>query len=327
MAGRRTTTDGKRRVGVIGLGAMGGAMAANLVKAGFAVSGCDPVGAARAALRRAGGTPLRDAVEVARSSAFLILSLPSVAALEAVCANLARAGVRGVIAAETGTLPIEAKLAARDALARCGITLLDCPLSGTGAQARSGDLSVYASGDGRAIRAMAPVFEGFARSHFNLGAFGNGMRMKLVANLLVAIHNVSAAEALLMGVRSGLDAATVLKVIGDGAGSSRMFQVRGPMMVERTWDKATMSMALWQKDMRLIHDALLATETPAPLFAATVPLYSAALAQGLAKDDTGAVYAVLERMAGAPQRPTAAPRPRRSGAKAATPRRARRSGS
>lgn len=327
MAGRRTTTDGKRRVGVIGLGTMGGAMAANLVKAGFAVSGCDPMGAARAALRRAGGTPLRDPIEVARSSAFLILSLPSVGALEAVSADLARAGVRGVVAAETGTLPIEAKLAARDALARCGITLLDCPLSGTGAQARTGDLSVYASGDARAIRAMTPVFEGFARSHFDLGAFGNGMRMKLVANLLVAIHNVSAAEAILMGVRSGLDAATVLKVIGDGAGSSRMFQVRGPMMVERSWDKATMTMALWQKDMRLIHDALLATETPAPLFAATVPLYSAALAQGMAKDDTGAVYAVLERLASAPERAAAAPRTRASsvGAKPRTPLRSRRS--
>ena len=88
--------------------------------------------------------------------------------------------------------------------------LLDCPLSGTGARARTRDLAVYASGDARSIRALASVFEGFARVRYDVGSFGKGMRMKLVANLLVAIHNVSTAEALMMGVRCGLDAATVV---------------------------------------------------------------------------------------------------------------------
>jgi 3-hydroxyisobutyrate dehydrogenase-like beta-hydroxyacid dehydrogenase len=295
------------RVGMIGLGRMGGAMAANLVKAGCAVSGCDPLPAARQALRRAGGIPLRDAVAVARAARFLILSLPSEGALDAVVADLARAGMRGLIAAETSTLPIAAKERARLSLKRAGITLLDCPLSGTGAQAKSGDLIVFASGDTRAITAIAPVFAGCARACHDVGAFGNGMRMKLVANLLVAIHNASTAEALLMGSRLGLDAKRVLEVIGDGAGSSRMFQVRGPMMVARAWGEATMSMTLWQKDMRLIHEALTDSGTPTPLFAATVPLYLAALAQGLGDDDTGAVYAVLERLAGgAPSRATRA---------------------
>jgi L-threonate 2-dehydrogenase len=124
--------------------------------------------------------------------------------------------------------------------------------------------------------------------------------MKLVANLLVAIHNVSTAEAILMGVRSGLDAAMVVKVVGDGAGGSRMFQVRGPAMVDRSWGEATMKVSTWQKDMRLINDALQYADTPAPLFSATLPIYNAAMALGHGMDDTAAVYAVLERLIGPP---------------------------
>ena len=285
-------------VGVIGLGIMGSAMAGNLVKAGFAVAGYDPVAPARARLKTAGGTPCKSARDVASRCRFIVLSLPSEAALDAVCEELLGAGVRGLIVAETSTLPLTAKQRALKRLKSGGITLLDCPLSGTGAQAQNRDLAVYASGSARAIGEFAPVFDGFARVRYNVGAFGNGIRMKLVANLLVAIHNVSTAEALLMGVRSGLDPAQIVEVVADGAGGSRMFQIRGPMMVDRSWATATMKVSTWQKDMRLIGETLAASDTPAPLFAATVPIYNAAMALGHGGDDTGAVYAVLERLVG-----------------------------
>ncbi len=284
--------------GVIGLGIMGSAISANLVKAGFTVHGFDPVPAARARLKRAGGHPCRDAADVAARCRFIVLSLPSVEALDEACAQLIASGRRERIVAETSTLPLAAKERARKRLRAHGITLLDCPLSGTGAQAVTRDLAVYASGDARAIREISAVFDGFARVRYDVGRFGNGIRMKLVANLLVAIHNVAAAEAILMGVRSGLDAAQVVRVVADGAGGSRMLQVRGPMMVERTWDQATMKVSTWQKDMRLIGEALAASDTPAPLFAATIPIYNAAMALGHGDDDTGAVYAVLERLTG-----------------------------
>ena len=288
----------KPSAGVIGMGIMGSAIAANLVKAGFDVYGYDPVPKARAALKQAGGHPCRNATEVALHCRHVVLSLPSVAALEQVCSELIAAGNKGLIAAEVSTLPEAAKNQARAVLAKSGITLLDCPLSGTGAQALTRDLAVYASGDNKAITSFAPVFDGFARVRYDVGTFGNGMRMKLVANLLVAIHNVSTAEAILMGVRSGLDAAQIVKVVADGAGGSRMFQVRGPAMVKRSWSEATMKISTWQKDMHLIHEALTATDTPAPLFAATVPIYNAGMALGHGPDDTAAVYAVLERWTG-----------------------------
>lgn len=286
-------------VGVIGLGIMGSAMAANLVKAGFEVSGYDPVAKARARLKKAGGTACADIGEVARRCQHIVLSLPSVAALEQVCAELIVSGAQGLVVAETSTLPETAKVQARDALAPHGIVLLDCPLSGTGAQALTRDLAVYASGDARAIKSFAPVFDGFARVRYDVGSFGKGMRMKLVANLLVAIHNVSAAEALLMGSRCGLAPELVVKVVADGAGGSRMFSVRGPVMVARSWGDATMKVSTWQKDMRLINDALAASDTSAPLFAACMPIYNAAMALGHGSDDTAAVYSVLEHMMGA----------------------------
>lgn len=285
-------------VGVIGLGIMGSSIAANLVKAGFEVFGFDPVASARTKLKKAGGQSCANVQAVARQCRHIVLSLPSESALDQVCAELIAAKPKNLVVAETSTLPEAAKNRVQALLLKHGICLLDCPLSGTGAQAVTRDLAVYASGDKKGIEAFASVFDGFSRARYDVGPFGNGMRMKLVANLLVAIHNVSTAEAILMGVRSGLDAAMVVKVVADGAGGSRMFQVRGPTMVNRSWGDATMKVSTWQKDMRLINDALQHTDTPAPLFSATLPIYNAAMALGHGMDDTAAVYAVLERLTG-----------------------------
>ncbi|HYY61502.1 MAG TPA: NAD(P)-dependent oxidoreductase [Burkholderiales bacterium] len=283
----------KRPVGVVGLGIMGSAMAANLVRAGFAVRGYDIAPAQRSALEQAGGQVCGSAAEAAANADVVITSLPSSQALHAVAAEIKNAG----IVVETSTLPIDDKTRARDTLAAKGITLLDCPLSGTGAQARTKDLSVYASGDEGAYRKAVPVFEGFARSHYYLGEFGNGSKMKFVANLLVAIHNVAAAEAFVLGMKAGLDPATILKVAGDGAGSSRMFQVRGPQMVAGRYDDATMKVEVWQKDMKIIGEFATKLGVPTPLFNASAAVYTAAMAQGFARQDTAAVCAVLESLA------------------------------
>jgi len=283
---------------MIGLGIMGSAMASNLLRAGFCVVGYDVLPAARRAFARAGGVAARSGAEVARRVPIVVTSLPSVAALEAVASELARAPHRGLIVVETSTLPLAAKEAARSVLARKAITLLDCPLSGTGAQARTKDLNVYASGPRAACNACKEVFEGFSRAHYYLGPFGTGIKMKFIANLLVAIHNVAAAEALVLAKKAGLDPALTLKVVSDGAGSSRMLQVRGPMMVADDYREATMKVEVWQKDMHLIADFATQLECPTPLFATCAPLYTAAMAAGYAKQDSGSVGAVLGEMAG-----------------------------
>jgi 3-hydroxyisobutyrate dehydrogenase-like beta-hydroxyacid dehydrogenase len=286
-----TKAPTKAPVGVIGLGAMGGAMSANLVKAGFEVRGYDISASRRAALRKAGGKPASSAGGVKAS--ILITSLPSAAALHAVAEQLKGRS----IVLETSTLPIEDKEKARDTLKRKGITLLDCPLSGTGAQAKTKDLVVFASGDRKAFETAKAVFPGFSRSHYYLGAFGNGSRMKFVANLLVAIHNVSAAEAFVLGMKAGLPAKTIFEVIESSAGTSRMFQVRGPQMVKGRYDGAGIAVALFQKDMKIIGEFAAKIGAPTSLFNASAAIYNAAMAQGHAGHDTASVCAVLESMA------------------------------
>ena len=293
-------SEAQQIVGVVGLGIMGSAIARNIAELGTKVVGFDINVAVTDGLRTAGIEILPSAAEIAGRADIVLLSLPSVAALDAAVEDLSRGARKSLIVAELSTLPIAAKERARDALAIAGAILLDCPLSGTGAQARTRDLIVYVSGDEAAFARCVPVFEKFAKGSHFLGAFGNGMKMKFVANLLVAIHNVAAAEALVMAEQCGLDPALAYRVISSGgAATSRMFEVRGPMMVAGNYEPATMKIDVWQKDLTLIAEFAAATGSPTPLFSATLPLYAAALAQGMALKDTAAVHAVLEGMAAA----------------------------
>jgi 3-hydroxyisobutyrate dehydrogenase-like beta-hydroxyacid dehydrogenase len=289
-------------VGMIGLGIMGSAMSANLARAGFRVAGFDVVPRRRAEHARSGGIAARSPREVARRADIIITSLPSADALARTAAELTQSAGRGAIVIETSTLPIPVKEAARDVLAKRGVILLDCPLSGTGAQARVKDLLIYVSGDRAAYRKTITVLQGFTSANYYVGPFGNGSKVKFVANLLVAIHNVAAAEAIVLGMKAGLDPALILKVVAGGAGGSRMFQVRGPMMVKGDYSEATMKNEVWQKDMTIIGDFARQLDCPTPLFAASAPIYNAAMAMGLGKEDTGAVCAVLEKMAGNPRK-------------------------
>ncbi len=286
-----------QRVGMIGLGIMGSAMSGNLLQAGFEVLGFDLDRARQRDHRRAGGTVARDAADVARREAVVITSLPSAAALARVSESIARGGRKGLVVIETSTLPVPVKAEAHKRLAGRGIVLLDCPLSGTGAQAKKRDLAVYLSGSRAACRAVLPIVDAFARAHYYVGPFGAGSKMKFIANLLVAIHNVAAAEAMVLAMKAGLDPKQVLEAVGAGAGSSRMFQVRGPHMVRGRYRPAAMKVDIWQKDMQIIGEFARQLACPTPLFAAAAPIYNAAVAMGFGSEDTASVCAVLERMA------------------------------
>jgi putative dehydrogenase len=290
-----------KAIGMIGLGIMGSAMSSNLIQAGFRVLGYDVVPRCRKEHRKAGGSTARNCTEVAKKCDIVMTSLPSSSALLETAKDLAKSFRAGQIVIETSTLPIDVKEEARSRLSTRGAILLDCTLSGTGTQARAKDLVVYASGDRKSYSRIAPVLNGFARAHYYVGEFGAGSKVKFVANLLVAIHNVAAAEAMVLAMKAGLDPELVLKVVGDGAGASRMLQVRGPMMVKGDYSKATMQMKTWQKDMTIIGDYARKIDCPTPLFSASASFYTAAMAMGLGQEDTGAVCAVLERMANNPR--------------------------
>lgn len=296
----------ERKVGIVGVGVMGFAMAHNLMKAGFAASGYDPSAAAMDRLGAAGGTPLPTPRAVAEANSVIFLSLPSSQALDDAVSGpdgIAAAAGRSIFI-ECSTLPLADKRAAADRLAEAGKVMLDCPLSGTGAQAMAKDLVVLGSGDKAAFDEVLPALEGMSRVQRYLGAFGNGSIMKYVANLLVTIHNVAAAEAMVLGMKAGLDPALIYDTLADSAGTSRMFQVRGPLMRDSNYDQPTATIKTHLKDLSIIGDFAAGLNCPAPLFAAAAQLYHAGAAQGREMQDTASVCAVLEAMAGISRQPS-----------------------
>ena len=288
----------KGKVGIVGLGIMGGAFARNLLAAGWRVVGYDIDAARRRAMARAGVEIADDAKALAAAVDTVITSLPKPVALDATVAAIVNARVRPRVIIEASTFAIDDKLKAERALRKAGHVMLDCPVSGTGAQAQVKDLVIYASGDRKAIRRLRPLFAGFARAVHDLGAFGNGSRMKYVANLLVAINNVASAEAMVLGLKAGLDAQTVFDMVRSGAANSRVFELRAPMMVKDRYDGASMKMSVWQKDMAVIGEFARSLGCPTPMFDATEPVYRKAMRSGHGEHDTAAVCAVLETMAG-----------------------------
>jgi 3-hydroxyisobutyrate dehydrogenase-like beta-hydroxyacid dehydrogenase len=287
----------KGTVGVIGLGIMGGSFSRNLVKAGWRVVGFDIDAGKRRELSRAGVEIADDARAVAAAAPIIITSLPKPQALIATAKAIASAGLPRRIVAECSTFTIDDKEKAEKILRAGGHLMLDCPVSGTGSQARTGDLVIYASGDRKAIGKIKPAFAGFSRKLYDVGSFGNGSRMKYVANLLVAINNVASAEAMVLGMKAGLDPRTIFEMISNGAGNSRVFELRAPMMVKNDYTNVTMKCSVWQKDMDVIGAFAKEMRVPTPLFSATLPVYAATLKSGHAEDDTAAVCAVLEAKA------------------------------
>jgi L-threonate 2-dehydrogenase len=285
-------------VGVIGLGIMGGAFATNLRAAGRRVIGYDVDIGRRRALARAGVEIAADAADVARQAKTVITSLPKPAALAAVAAAIAKARLPRRVVVEASTFTIEDKARAEAVLRTAGHIMLDCPVSGTGAQARVKDIVVYASGGSAEIKRLRPMFGAFTRAVHDLGEFGNGSRMKYVANLLVAIHNVASAEAMVLGIKAGLPPQLIFDLIKIGAGNSRVFELRAPLMVKNRYDNPTMKISVWQKDMAVIGSYARKIGVPTPMFDASKAIYTKALKSGHAGDDTAAVCAVLEAMAG-----------------------------
>jgi putative dehydrogenase len=299
----------KPHIGIIGLGIMGGAMAQALLGAGYRVSGYDVHPAPRQRLKKAGGRSLSSCAKVAGSVDILITSLPSVAALDAVVQNIA-AGYEAkpkskhrLVIIETSTLPIHDKQRALRRLKQAGVMLLDCPISGTARRMKEGSWTIFVSGNPTACKAVRVIFEVFTRNAPYVGAFGNGSKMKFIANHLVAIYNVAVGETLTFARSMGLDPQQVWNlfatspIVGTG-----VFKLRGKFMVERNYLPPTMKIEVWQKDMQVIGDMAKSIDCPLPLFAACIPVYNAAMAQGLGQSDTASVCEVLDAMAGGRRR-------------------------
>ena len=283
-------------IGVIGLGLMGGALARNLRAAGYAVVGFDTDASIAGAAHDDGIEIASGAAGVASQADEVFLSLPTPEAVFATAQDLIDCGVSSRILIETSTLDLDDKLHFAAMVAAADHVPLDCPISGTSAQAEVGDIVILASGASAAIARLAPVFGAIGREVFDLGEYGNGSRMKFIANLLVAIHNVASGEAMALAKKAGLDPYQVVRVIGAGAGTSRIFELRAPMMAAGCYEPPTMRLSTWQKDMGAIAAFAASLDFPTTLFDATRGIYDAAISAGLGAQDTAAVCATIETM-------------------------------
>jgi 3-hydroxyisobutyrate dehydrogenase-like beta-hydroxyacid dehydrogenase len=284
-------------IAVVGLGIMGGNMATNLLKKGFDVRGYDLNEAARDRFASGGGHATTSVQSATQDVPLVLTSLPSATALHSVADELRGEAADGQIVIDVSTLSLAEKELARTRLAEKGISMIDCPVSGTASHAASGDLTVFASGDASALVRAKPALDAIARRVILAGEFGSGSKIKFIANHLVTIHNAATAEALTLARKAGLDVQLVFDALKDSAAASKMFETRGPAMIEGRYAPA-MRISTYQKDLDIIGAFAIKAGCPTPLFSVCWQLYLSAQGLGHGELDTAAVVKVLEALAG-----------------------------
>ena len=287
-------------IGIVGLGLLGSAVAARLRGGGHDVVGHDVVAEKVRALEALGGQAAPSTEAVARAAEAVCVVLPSLAAVEDVVLGprgLAVAGRAGQTIIQMSTIsPTLTERLAREVGAK-GLAFLDCPISGTSGMVARGDGIIFAGGEQRVFDRWRPVLESVLPRAIYVGRPGQAMTLKLVANLLVALNSAAAAEALLMARRAGLDLELVLDVLTRSAATSRMLEVRGPLMARQEFPPQ-MKLDLFMKDLHLIQGAARDVGAPLPLTDVAERLYAAALNAGHAGEDLAVVITALARLSG-----------------------------
>jgi 3-hydroxyisobutyrate dehydrogenase len=287
-------------VGFIGLGNMGRPMALNLVKHGFPliVHDIDP---AKVEPLRARGAVVADSPErVAAAADRTICLVETTAQAEAVIAGphgIVRTARPGHIVICMSTIDPFAARRLAETLAQSGVAMLDAPVSGGTERAATGELSIIAGGAAETFEACRDLFKAMGTQLFHVGGLGQGLAMKLVNNMLVQVNLVAVAEALVMGVKAGLDPRTIYEVVRVSTGTSSAFERAVPKILAREFAPGG-TMDVYYKDQEL--ETAFAKQLGVPLLLANVTqqVYQMARAAGLGKQDGTAVIQVLEKLAG-----------------------------
>ena len=287
-------------IGFIGLGAMGGGMAGNLLKAGYQLVVNDLDSTKMATVVARGAQPASSAAEVARRCSCSITMVETTAQTEAVIlgANgIIDGASRGHVVAMMSTIDPHAAKHMHDRLQQAGIAMLDAPVSGGSARATAGELAVIAGGDAATFERCRAVFKAMSTHQFHVGGIGQGLALKLVNNMLIQVNTVAIAEAFVMGAKAGLDAQTMYDVIKVSTGASFALDYRLPRMIAGDF-KPGGTIDISYKDQEL--ETAFAKSLGVPLFLANVSqqVYQMARAAGLAKEDGAAIVKIYEQMAG-----------------------------
>jgi 3-hydroxyisobutyrate dehydrogenase-like beta-hydroxyacid dehydrogenase len=283
-------------VGIVGLGLLGSSIAARFVKAGHSVVGFVILPERVAALTSIGGRAAASSAEVARTAEGVCTLLPSLAAAEAAILGadgVLSGGSPGLTVLQMSTIsPALTERLAREVTAK-GLGFLDCPVSGTTSMVDRGDGSFIVGGEPALFDRWRPVLESALPRVVRVGRAGQAMTLKLVANLLVALHSAAAAEALTLARKAGLDLDVALDVLTSSAATSAMLKVRGPMIVRGDFT-AQMKLDLFMKDIHLMQEAAGAVGAPLPFTDLAERLYAAAQAAGHGSEDLAVVVRALE---------------------------------
>ena len=290
-----------KKVGIVGLGAMGSAMAIMIMKAGHEVVGFDLREEALDELEQNGGTRAGSPCDVAEAADVVILSLPSIPAFQAVLSgqgSVTSAGKDGLVLIDTCTMPVAIKEEGARIAADKGMTLIDGTVSGNRDMILAKTLTAYMSGDKAAYDANADVLSAFTRKHSFVGEFGNVSKIKFVINQLVCVLTAANAEAMAMGLKAGLKAEDIFDLVKDSAASSVLWEIRGPMMVSEDYTSSRGNFGMASKDGPVIGEFAQDMGYPAPLFQAALQLHHAAVGMGMYDIDTAALCRLYENMAG-----------------------------
>ncbi|MBV9826311.1 MAG: NAD(P)-dependent oxidoreductase [Alphaproteobacteria bacterium] len=296
-----TAARNQRKIAVIGLGSMGLGMATSLARAGYEVSGCDRAPEALAAARAAGIITATDPAEAAHDADAVLSVVVNAAQTETVLfggAGAVPALRDGGIAISCATMaPSEARRFAAAAAER-GALYLDAPMSGGSVRAAEGALTFLVSGPTVTYEAARPFLEAMAQTVYHLGEdIGTGAAFKMVNQLLAGVHIAAACEALTFATKLGLDLAQVYEVISNAAGSSWMFQNRGPHVVEGDYTPRS-AVEIFVKDLGIVEDIARAERFPTPLAGAALQLFLMTASAGMGHDDDASVARLYAKIAG-----------------------------
>jgi putative dehydrogenase len=284
------------RVAVIGLGKMGLPIARNLMVRGFHVTGYRRSGSPE--LAKEGGDVAASAAGAAAEADVILSIVPTADDVEEIIAGPhgTLATLRpGTIHIEMSTIDVDRKARLRDKVQAKGGDLLDCPISGSPGMVAPRLATTFASGDKRSVDQVKPVLDAISGAWIYTGPFGTGARMKYVANLLLAVHTVAAAEAMALARRSGLDPQLVQMTLDNSIASSAIWKQRGPLMAERAWTPAPGPVSTLHPILEQIEEHTASTGLSASVFAAAKEVFDQALADGWGDLDIACVYDQVNR--------------------------------
>ena len=287
-------------VAFLGLGNMGGPMAANLVGAGHEVRGFDPVPAAQESARAVGVSVCDTPAEAVRGASVVITMLPNGALVHSTYDDVLGEAGTGTLFIDSSTISVDDARAVHEKAVEAGMLQVDAPVSGGVKGATAGTLAFMVGGEDEAFAAAQPVLEPMAGKVIHCGAAGAGQAAKVCNNMVLAVHQIAIGEAFVLAERLGLEHQALYDVVTGATGNSWALHTNCPVPGPVPTSPANndfapgFATALMNKDLGLALAALESTGTVAPLGAAAAALYDEFAQDNGGKDFSAIITSIRE---------------------------------